>query len=121
VKELFGRPSVSSDDLVQSVDLIICERWRFKISELSCEFPHISPTVPYAIITVREAITSFAQDGFRKCSRVLKKTQRVASAMIVLEQYHKDGDEFLSHTVRVTVDETWVSFLNAGTKEQSKQ
>jgi transposase len=29
-----GRPSVVRDDLVQSVDQIICERWRFTISEL---------------------------------------------------------------------------------------
>jgi hypothetical protein len=38
-----------------------------------------------------------------------------------LERYHKDGDEFLNHIVRVIDDETWVSFLNAETKEQSKQ
>jgi hypothetical protein len=49
------------------------------------------------------------------------KTQRTASALIFLERYHKDGDEFLSHIIRVTGDETWVSFVNAETKEQSKQ
>jgi hypothetical protein len=38
-----------------------------------------------------------------------------------LERYHKDGFEFLSHIVRVTDDETWVSFVNVETKEQSKQ
>jgi transposase len=38
-----------------------------------------------------------------------------------LERYHKDGDEFVSHIVRVTVDETWVSFVSVETKEQSKQ
>jgi hypothetical protein len=38
-----------------------------------------------------------------------------------LERYHKDGDEFLNHIVQVTGDETWVSFVNAATKEQSKQ
>jgi hypothetical protein len=35
--------------------------------------------------------------------------------------YHKYGDEFLNHIVRVTDDETWLSFLNVETKEQSKQ
>jgi hypothetical protein len=30
-----------------------------------------------------------------------------------------DGDEFLKHII--TGDETWVSFVNVGTKEQSKQ
>jgi hypothetical protein len=29
-----------------------------------------------------------------------------------LEQYHKDGDTFLSYIVRVTGDETWVSFVD---------
>jgi hypothetical protein len=38
-----------------------------------------------------------------------------------LVRYRKDGDEFLSHIVRVTGDETWVSFVNDETKEQSKQ
>jgi hypothetical protein len=38
-----------------------------------------------------------------------------------LEQYHKDGNEFLNHITRVIGDETWVSFVNAETKEMSKQ
>jgi hypothetical protein len=33
------QPSVESHDLVQSVDLNICERQCFTISELPCEFP----------------------------------------------------------------------------------
>jgi hypothetical protein len=38
-----------------------------------------------------------------------------------LESYHKDGDEFLNHIIQITGDETRVSFVNAETKEQSKQ
>jgi transposase len=45
-EERSGRPSVVSDDLVQSVEQTICERQRFTISELSCEiyahFTHCS-------------------------------------------------------------------------------
>jgi hypothetical protein len=52
-EEQSGRPSVVSDDLVQSVDQNISERWRFTISELSCEFTNISRTVLYEIITDR--------------------------------------------------------------------
>jgi hypothetical protein len=37
-----------------------------------------------------------------------------------LERYHKNGDEFLKHIVRVTGEETSVLFENVGTKEQSK-
>jgi hypothetical protein len=64
-------------------------------------------------------MTSFEQDGFRKCSRV--RTPGMASALTFLERCHKDGDEFLNHTVRVTGDGTWVSFVNVENKEQSKQ
>jgi hypothetical protein len=48
------------------------------------------------------------------------KTQRLASALTLLERYHKDGDEFLSHIIGVTSDETWISFVNVETKEHSK-
>jgi hypothetical protein len=49
------------------------------------------------------------------------KMQRMASAFIYLERCPKDGNEFLNQTVRVTGDETWVSFVNDETKAQSKQ
>jgi hypothetical protein len=49
-EEPSGRPSVVSDDLVQSVDQNITERRRSTISDLSREFPHISRTVLYEII-----------------------------------------------------------------------
>jgi hypothetical protein len=50
------------------------------------------------------------------------KTQRMASFCFdFLQQYHKDGDKFLNHIIQVTGDETWVSFVNFETKEQSKQ
>jgi hypothetical protein len=51
-----GRTDVHDEersDLVQSADQIVCETWRFTISELSCEFPQISRTVLYKIISVR--------------------------------------------------------------------
>jgi hypothetical protein len=32
------------------------------------------------------------------------------------ERCHEDGDEFLSHIVRLTSDETWVLFLNVETR-----
>jgi hypothetical protein len=49
------------------------------------------------------------------------KTQRMALALTLLERYHTDGDEFPNHIIQVTGDETWVSFVNIETKEQSKQ
>jgi hypothetical protein len=57
-EERSGQPSVVSDDLVRNVDQRIYEWWRFTISELSCDFPQISCTILYKIIT-GEAIISF--------------------------------------------------------------
>jgi hypothetical protein len=52
-EERNGQPSVMSDGLLQSFDKKNCERQPFTISELSCEFPQISRTLLYVIITVR--------------------------------------------------------------------
>jgi hypothetical protein len=41
-----------------------------------------------------------------------------ASALTFLGRYHKDGDEFFDHILRVTGDETSISFVNVETKEQ---
>jgi hypothetical protein len=113
-EEQSGQPSVVSDDIVQSVDQEVCERQCFTIPSLLCKFQEISLTVLYKIITVR-------LDNHDLCTRwVLKmvKKQRMALHSRFLEQYHIDGDEFLSQ-VQVTGDETWVSFVNVETKEQS--
>jgi hypothetical protein len=49
------------------------------------------------------------------------KTQKIALALTFsLQRYHKNGVEFLNQIVRVTGDETWVSFVNVETKERSK-
>jgi hypothetical protein len=51
------------------------------------------------------------------------KTQKMALAsnLTFSEHCHKDGDQFLSHIIQITGDETWVSFVNFETKEHSKQ
>jgi hypothetical protein len=51
----------------------------------------------------------------------MHKTQRMALVLNFLERYHKDSDEFVSHIVWVTDDETWFSFMKVEAKEQSKQ
>jgi hypothetical protein len=54
-------------------------------------------------------ITSFAQYGFQKCSRVAQRAEiGFGFDLDFLERYHKDGDEFLNHIGRVRGDETWV-------------
>jgi hypothetical protein len=102
---VIGRPSVVSDDLVRSVDQKICERRRFTISEFSCEFPQISYTLLYETITVRLGCHKFCARWFRKSLRLVQNTEN-GFGFDFLERYHKDGDEFLNHIVRLTGDET---------------
>jgi hypothetical protein len=106
---------------INIVDQKICERRRVTISELSCEFLQISRTVLYEIITVRLGCHKVCARWVPKMLTGRHKTQRMASALPFLERYHKDGDQFLNHIVRVTGNETWDSFVNVETKEQSKQ
>jgi hypothetical protein len=44
------------------------------------------------------------------------KTQKIALAFTFVEQYHKDGYEFLRHIIRVTGNETLVSFVSVETR-----
>jgi hypothetical protein len=66
-EERSGQPSVVSDGLVQSVDQKICERRRFTISELLCEFPQISHAVLHEISTVSLGYHKFYVQVHRKC------------------------------------------------------
>jgi hypothetical protein len=61
-EEPSGRPSVVSENLVQS------ERRRFTISEFSLNFHKFRARFPASLSHLGAAVTSFAQDGFRKCS-----------------------------------------------------
>jgi hypothetical protein len=108
-----SRPSVVTD-LLQS------ERRRFTISELSHEFPQISRTLLYEIITVRLCYHKFWARWAPNMLMGVHKMQRMALVLIFLEQYHKGGSEFLNHTVLVPGDDTCVSFVNVETKKQSK-
>jgi hypothetical protein len=107
--------SVVSDEFVQS------ERERFTISKLSCEFAQILRTALYEIITVKLGYNKLCARLVPKMLTGAHKTQRIISVLTFLERYHKDGNQFLSHILRVTADETWVLFVNVETREQSKQ
>jgi hypothetical protein len=109
-----------SHDFVQSDEQKICERWRFTISELSCKFPQISLTVLYKNITLRLGYNKFFPSWALKMLMNAHKTQRMASTLTFLEQFHRGGNEFLNHIVRVTGDETLITFVNVETKGQSK-
>jgi hypothetical protein len=83
-----SRPPVVSDVLVHTG----C----FKISECLSEFPQISCTVFYEIITAILGYHIFAQDGFQKCLWMHIKHREWFWLKILLEQYKKDGDESIT-------------------------
>jgi hypothetical protein len=76
-EEQSGWPSVVSDHRGQTVDQKICERWSFTISELLCEFPQISCTLLYEIITVRLSYHKFCARWVPKMLVGAHKRQRM--------------------------------------------
>jgi hypothetical protein len=84
-EERSGWPSVVSDDLVQTVDQKICERWSFTISELLCVFPQISCPLLYEIITVGLGYHKFCASCVLKMLMGAYKMQRIDLALIFLE------------------------------------
>jgi hypothetical protein len=105
-----------SDDPVQSVDQKICERGGFTIQNFHVNFRKF-----HALFSVGLGCHKFCARWVPKMLTDTHKTQRMAWTLTFLERYHEDGNGFLSQIVRVTDDETWLSFVNVETKEQSKQ
>jgi hypothetical protein len=114
-EERSGGTSEMSDDLVQSVDQIICERWRFTISELSCEFPQ-PPRDYHSQARLSQVLHRMGSENAHGCAQ----NEENDFGFDFLKRYHKDGYEFRNHFVRVTDNETWISFVNVETIEQSK-
>jgi hypothetical protein len=75
-----GQLSVVSDRFVQSVGQKLCERRHITVSGISCEFPQISSTVPYEIITVKIGYHKFCTRWFLKMLTGAHKTQRMTLA-----------------------------------------
>jgi hypothetical protein len=93
-EERSGRPSVVSNNLVQSVEQKIGEKRGFIISELACEFPQISRTLLYETVTVKLGYHKFFPRWVPNMLTGAHKTQTMASALTPLKRYHKHGDNF---------------------------
>jgi hypothetical protein len=64
-----------------SVDQKISEKWHFKISELSSEFPQISCTVLYDIIIVKLGYHKFCARCIPKILLGVTQMQRIGLAI----------------------------------------
>jgi hypothetical protein len=77
--------------------MILFKMWTRKlVKDGTSQIPH---TLLYEIITVRRGYFKFCARRVLKMLMGAHKTQRMALALTFLEQYHKDGDEFLNHIV----------------------
>lgn len=118
-EERHGRPSVITEDLVQKVDEKVRENRRFTISSLSEEFPQVSISVVYEIVTERLNYRKLCSRWVPKMLTEVHKTKRLGSALTFLERYDVKGDEILSQIV--TGDETWVAYVTPESKQQSME
>jgi hypothetical protein len=84
-------------------------------------FHRFQALLPTRFSQLGYVIISFAQDGFRKCSRVRRKHREWLRLLQIFRAIPQRDDEFFNHNIRVTGDETSVSLVNSETKEQSKQ
>lgn len=114
-----GRPSVVNESLVQEVDNTVRENRRFTISSLRDDFPNVSHSVLYGIVTEHLNYRKLCARWVPKMLTDVHKTKRLGSALTFLERYHNDGDDFLSQIV--TGDETWVAYVTPESKQQSME
>lgn len=114
-----GRPSVVNESLVQEVDNKVRENRRFTISSLRDDFPNVSRSVLYGIVTEHLNYRKLCARWVPKMLTDVHKTKRLSSALTFLERYHNDGDDFLSQIV--TGDETWVAYVTPESKQQSME
>ena len=118
-EERSGRPGVADDGLIERVNSKIQDDRRFTITELSENFPEVSRTVLFEIVTERLGYRKVCARWIPKLLTEVHKENRLRAAQLFLERYHREGDELFSYIV--TGDETWISYSNTETKRQSMQ
>ena len=94
-----GRPSVVTADLVQQIEVKICENRRFTITDLAEFFPNVPRKTVHRIVTENLHFQKLFARWVPKNCTPEHKTKRMGSALSFLERYEKDGDEFLTHIV----------------------
>lgn len=114
-----GPPTVITDRLVDEVNAKIRENRRLTISELSLQFPNVSRSVIYEIVTEKLGYKKLCARWVPKMLTDAHKQKRLASAENFLHRFETQGDELFEHII--TGDETWISYTNVESKQQSMQ
>jgi hypothetical protein len=97
-----------SDDFVQNVDQKCVKDGTSQFQDFHVNFHKFHTVFSMRLLGYHKFCARWVPDMLIGAH----KMQRMASALTYFEQYHKYGYEFLNHIVRVTGDETWVSFVN---------
>ncbi|GFT76564.1 HTH_48 domain-containing protein [Trichonephila clavipes] len=103
------RPSVITDDLVNTVDEKIREDRRFTISTSALEFPNVGRTTLHKVVSEKLKFRKLCAHWVPRLLTEEHKLKKMACALDFLDRYHKEGDQFLERIV--TGDETWVSHI----------
>ncbi|GBM06346.1 hypothetical protein AVEN_121386-1 [Araneus ventricosus] len=113
------RPSVITNDMVASVEAKILENRRFTISTLSNDFPEVSRSVLYKIVSEKLNFQKLCSRWVPKLSTEDHKNKRFECSLNFLTRYNEECDAMLSRIV--TRDETWVSDVTPESKQQSME
>ncbi|GFX55028.1 mariner Mos1 transposase [Trichonephila clavipes] len=119
-EERSGRPSVITDGLMQVVETKNRKNSTFTITTHSLEFPDISRSVVYKIVTKDLNFKEIAFSlGVPRLLTVEHKEKRFAISLDFLICYEEEGDDMLIRII--TGDETWVSHISLESKQQSME
>ncbi|KAJ8875969.1 hypothetical protein PR048_023877 [Dryococelus australis] len=99
--------------------MVVRERCRFTISELSEEFPDISRSALYTIFTGKLGYGKHCARWVSKMSTDVNKERRMAPALTFLSRYADTGEQFSNQIV--TGDESWIHLDNGEAKLQTQQ
>ncbi|GFW44743.1 histone-lysine N-methyltransferase SETMAR [Trichonephila clavipes] len=108
-EECSGRLSVITDDLIQAVKTKIHEKRRFTITTISLEFPDVSRSMVYKIVT--EDLWTLCSWRVPRLLTAEHKKKRFAISLNILICYEEEGDSIMSRII--TGDEKWVSNITA--------
>ena len=106
-EERSGQRSVIKDDLVEKMNTTIRGNRRFTISELSLEFPQVSRSVIYDIVSEKLGYKKLCARWVPKMLTDKLKQKRLAAAHQFLQRHQIEGDQSLDHIV--TGDETFTN------------
>ncbi|GFV95630.1 histone-lysine N-methyltransferase SETMAR [Trichonephila clavipes] len=114
-----GRPSMTSDALLQRTEEAIHANRRLKLKELHQIIPEVSMITLYEVVTVKLGYRKLCARWVPKLLTEGHKKKRMGFALDFLTRYAEAGDEFLDHIV--TGEETWVYHHTPESKQQSMQ